>query len=91
MSVSFPLGGLSNREAEFRTQNVLVIGNNGRLRFASFIRSDQTLPHEILAEIFVHCLPDLSEDGPFRVAEPEEAPLVLCGICRLWRDVALST
>ncbi|KIK66079.1 hypothetical protein GYMLUDRAFT_158763, partial [Collybiopsis luxurians FD-317 M1] len=44
------------------------------------------LPTEILAEIFVQCLPS---DYPVR--DPSEAPLLLTRICRGWRRVALDT
>ncbi|KAJ7135113.1 hypothetical protein C8R46DRAFT_1139495 [Mycena filopes] len=44
-----------------------------------------TLPNELVSEIFVRV----------REAAPKvstlEAPLLLCGICRQWRDIALST
>ncbi|KAJ7685698.1 hypothetical protein DFH06DRAFT_1075279 [Mycena polygramma] len=80
------LGRLSNREIEFQTQNILAIGPSGRLRFAPFPRRDP-LPPEILAEIFIHCLPD--ED--FIIPALSIAPLILCVICRRWRDVALTT
>ncbi|KIK66067.1 hypothetical protein GYMLUDRAFT_158552, partial [Collybiopsis luxurians FD-317 M1] len=43
------------------------------------------LPAEILAEIFVHCLPDCA------VRDLSEAPLVLTRICRSWRRIALDT
>ncbi|KAJ7685693.1 hypothetical protein DFH06DRAFT_49024 [Mycena polygramma] len=44
------------------------------------------IPPEILAEIFMHCLPP-------RTSRPNvvRAPLLLCGICRRWRDIALFT
>ncbi|KAJ7194315.1 hypothetical protein GGX14DRAFT_378075, partial [Mycena pura] len=45
-----------------------------------------TLLSEILAHIFVYCLPH----GRIRPS-PRTAPLVLGQICRRWRDVALST
>ncbi|KAJ7940156.1 hypothetical protein B0H13DRAFT_1454893, partial [Mycena leptocephala] len=45
------------------------------------------LPPEILAEIFIHCLPTQE----FVTPDLTTAPLILCGICRRWREVALST
>ncbi|KAJ7864839.1 hypothetical protein B0H14DRAFT_2183035, partial [Mycena olivaceomarginata] len=48
------------------------------------------LPPELLAEIFFFCLP-FDEDGlPIR-ADPDEAPLNLCAVCRQWRSIALTT
>ncbi|KAJ7766730.1 hypothetical protein B0H16DRAFT_1412608 [Mycena metata] len=45
------------------------------------------LPAEILGEIFVHCLPEQEMVRP----DTKSAPLLLCNVCRRWRDVALST
>ncbi|KAJ7685645.1 hypothetical protein DFH06DRAFT_1029461 [Mycena polygramma] len=78
---------LSNREAEFGPQNILVVGKDGRLQFAPFIRHGPTVPTEILAEIFIHCLPG----DDFVVPDLATTPLILCGICRRWREVAIST
>ncbi|KAJ7759170.1 hypothetical protein B0H16DRAFT_1534664 [Mycena metata] len=44
-----------------------------------------TLPPEILAEIFLHCLP--KSPGP----DPQNAPYSLCRVCRQFRAVAVST
>ncbi|KAJ7766698.1 hypothetical protein B0H16DRAFT_1453742 [Mycena metata] len=43
-------------------------------------------PPEIIAEIFFHCLP-----FEFTIPDPTTAPLVLCGICHHYREIALST
>ncbi|KAJ7186741.1 hypothetical protein C8R46DRAFT_278936 [Mycena filopes] len=43
-----------------------------------------TLPFDILYQIFVLCLPENA------VPSSTEAPLLLAGICREWRDIALS-
>ncbi|KAJ7766697.1 hypothetical protein B0H16DRAFT_1453741 [Mycena metata] len=43
-------------------------------------------PPEIIAEIFFHCLP-----FEFTIPDPTTAPLVLCGICHQYREIALST
>ncbi|KAJ7685641.1 hypothetical protein DFH06DRAFT_48289 [Mycena polygramma] len=85
------LGPLSNREAEYeyQAQNILVVGNEGRLQAAPFIRHGPKVPTEILAEIFIHCLPDGRR--PFTTPDLADAPLILCGICRRWREVAIST
>ncbi|KAJ6561438.1 hypothetical protein DFH09DRAFT_864274, partial [Mycena vulgaris] len=55
-----------------------------------------TLPSEITAEIFLQCLPDtdvLGEDPVCEMAEELEsnAPVLLMGVCRAWRDIALAT
>ncbi|KAJ7728478.1 hypothetical protein B0H16DRAFT_1263867, partial [Mycena metata] len=46
------------------------------------------LPPEIVAEIFLNFLPNYPERPPLLGVL---SPLVLCGICRPWRQVALST
>ena len=43
------------------------------------------VPVEILQSIFLACLPK-----GFVEADPEGAPLLLCQICKYWRDVALA-
>ncbi|KII91813.1 hypothetical protein PLICRDRAFT_76753, partial [Plicaturopsis crispa FD-325 SS-3] len=43
------------------------------------------LPTELLVEVFVYCLPE--NDAPTRRC----APLLLMGVCKRWRSVALST
>ncbi|KAL0571041.1 hypothetical protein V5O48_010920 [Marasmius crinis-equi] len=45
------------------------------------------LPGELWGEIFVRCLPN----GSLPVRSLAEAPLLLTGICRTWREVALNT
>ncbi|RDB16411.1 hypothetical protein Hypma_002776 [Hypsizygus marmoreus] len=45
------------------------------------------LPPELLCEIFIHCLPPLQECP--RPA-PQIAPMLLCQICRYWRQVAVA-
>ncbi|KAJ7778292.1 hypothetical protein B0H16DRAFT_882954 [Mycena metata] len=58
------------------------------------------LPTEILAYIFTICLPPPPDPHPFRrfnvvntpsAFRPSEAPLLVAGVCRRWRNVALST
>ncbi|KAJ7036614.1 hypothetical protein C8F04DRAFT_1095119 [Mycena alexandri] len=52
----------------------------GHMRLAAPILA---LPPEILAEIFVHCLPGSPD--------PQDAPYLLCHVCRQFREVAVST
>ncbi|KAF8213993.1 hypothetical protein K438DRAFT_992767 [Mycena galopus ATCC 62051] len=47
-----------------------------------------TLPPEIAAEIFAHCLPAKRQSD---VVNPTEAPLLLTQVCGLWRNIAIST
>ncbi|KAJ6589361.1 hypothetical protein B0H19DRAFT_1248909 [Mycena capillaripes] len=48
----------------------------------------QTLPPEIIAEIFVNFLPNYPE---FPTHSGSLSPLILCRICRYWREIAIST
>jgi hypothetical protein len=50
--------------------------------------SIEVLPPELLAEIFVHCLPSRSwvPESP-RIYE---APMLLCQVCSYWRELAIS-
>ncbi|KAJ6490751.1 hypothetical protein C8R47DRAFT_458407 [Mycena vitilis] len=76
------------RQPEYQNQYTPV-KTEGRLRFAAVLRQ----PPEILAEIFLHCLPEAHEAmSPSGVPSPSlmAAPL-LCVICRRWRDVAVTT
>ncbi|KAF9454049.1 hypothetical protein P691DRAFT_657417 [Macrolepiota fuliginosa MF-IS2] len=56
------------------------------------------LPVEVFQEIFFRCLPEPSNDSTHPVSwhretlsSPENAPLLLCHVCRQWRDIALSS
>ncbi|KAJ6490735.1 hypothetical protein C8R47DRAFT_1123400 [Mycena vitilis] len=80
------LGPLSNREVELQGQGILAIDPSRQLCFTTFPRRDP-LPPEILAEIFMHCLPG----DEFVTPDLNTAPLLLCGVCRRWRDIALAT
>ncbi|KAF8187019.1 hypothetical protein K438DRAFT_1936688 [Mycena galopus ATCC 62051] len=55
------------------------------------------LPTEILAEIFMRCLPEHSHIlqsyvvDESRILCPSDAPLLVASVCRRWREVAIST
>ncbi|KAK7005946.1 hypothetical protein R3P38DRAFT_2647635 [Favolaschia claudopus] len=53
----------------------------------ALISHPRRLPPDILQEIFIACLPTTRN----AVMSAQEAPLLLCRICRQWRAVALST
>ncbi|KAJ7685721.1 hypothetical protein DFH06DRAFT_1289499 [Mycena polygramma] len=74
-------------QPEYQKQYTLV-KIEGRLRFAAVLRHTLGLPPEILAEIFLHCLPPAYES---MLPHFYSAPLVLCRVCRRWRDVATAT
>jgi hypothetical protein len=44
------------------------------------------IPYEVWEQIFIRCLP--SDD--FMTPSPATAPLLLCSVCKKWRDIALS-
>ncbi|KAJ7797324.1 hypothetical protein B0H14DRAFT_3157570 [Mycena olivaceomarginata] len=47
-----------------------------------------TLPPEMTSEIFIHCLPSKRY---MDVVNTNEAPLLLTHVCRVWRQIAIST
>ncbi|RDB14639.1 hypothetical protein Hypma_016516 [Hypsizygus marmoreus] len=47
----------------------------------------QSLPPEILGEIFIHCLPS---GYTYPHVNIRDAPMLLCQVCGYWREVALS-
>ncbi|KAJ7171954.1 hypothetical protein C8R46DRAFT_1257572 [Mycena filopes] len=81
---SFAVGPLSNRPPSYQNQYNLV-NEGGFLRLAAVSRRILALPPEILAEIFVHCLPQ----WPY--SDARDAPHSLCCVCCQFRAVALST
>ncbi|KAF9530167.1 hypothetical protein CPB83DRAFT_905452 [Crepidotus variabilis] len=48
----------------------------------------EDLPNEVIAEIFVGCLP---QSGSYHLADPKKAPLLLTRICSPWRSLAHET
>ncbi|KAJ7143103.1 hypothetical protein C8R43DRAFT_1130893 [Mycena crocata] len=81
------LGPLLNRPPRYQGQSTLTLDANGRLRFAAIGRRILALPPEITSEIFLLCLPN----DEFICPDIAAAPLLLCGICREWRRLALAT
>lgn len=60
--------------------------------------SPDCLPIEILQEVFFRCLPEGPNNGDYPIfwrkatlTHSKNAPLLLCSVCRWWRDVALSS
>ncbi|KAF7363836.1 hypothetical protein MSAN_01041600 [Mycena sanguinolenta] len=87
---SFALGPLSNRPPQYQNQYTLV-NENGWLRLAAVSRRILALPPEILAEIFIFCLPIDDESYLPMTPNVDDAPIVLCAVCRQWRHVAFTT
>ncbi|KAJ7757561.1 hypothetical protein B0H16DRAFT_1823897 [Mycena metata] len=68
-------------------QNQYNLANKGGyLRLTTVYRPILALPPEILAEIFVYCLPEYSGSP-----DPQDAPYLLCHVCRYFTEVAVST
>ncbi|KAJ7724943.1 hypothetical protein DFH07DRAFT_854467 [Mycena maculata] len=67
-----------------RKRAVLTEFVDAHLKLVSPIRR---LPADVMQEIFVACLPS----GQNSVMSEQDAPLLLCHICRAWRSLALST
>ncbi|KAJ7114154.1 hypothetical protein C8R43DRAFT_935280, partial [Mycena crocata] len=53
----------------------------------AFVSPVRKLPHDILGEIFVACLPT----DRYPILHQRDSPLLLSHICSDWRSVALST
>ncbi|KAJ6531255.1 hypothetical protein B0H19DRAFT_1190972 [Mycena capillaripes] len=81
---SFALGPLSSRPSQSPSHGTLV-NKNAASRWQA-----QAFPPELLAEIFIHCLPADDELLPISPT-PNTPPLVLCAVCLQWRDIALAT
>ncbi|KAF8351023.1 hypothetical protein F5887DRAFT_851114, partial [Amanita rubescens] len=49
------------------------------------------LPQDVLAEIFVQCLPKIEPWSSIKgLSTKDVAPLLLCRICSSWRKLVLS-
>ncbi|KAJ6502128.1 hypothetical protein C8R45DRAFT_1209748 [Mycena sanguinolenta] len=83
----FAVGPLSNRPPQYQNQYSLV-NRDGVLGLAAVSRRVLALPLETLAEIFLFCLQNTNGRV---IPNPKEAPLVLCAVCRQWRNIALNT
>ncbi|KAG2342534.1 hypothetical protein BDR05DRAFT_886105, partial [Suillus weaverae] len=64
-----------------RAVEARILENRARISPVRF------LPTEILQQIFKSCLPN----DRYVVPHILSAPLLLCQICRRWRDIALAT
>ncbi|KAJ7286479.1 hypothetical protein C8J57DRAFT_1287762 [Mycena rebaudengoi] len=78
---------LSNRHTEYQDQTCILQDSRGKLTFGPVNRLVLTLPSEIISEIFLHCLPP----AEFIDVDMSTAPLLLCRICRQWKQIALAT
>ncbi|KAG2153681.1 uncharacterized protein EDB93DRAFT_1134123 [Suillus bovinus] len=69
------------QQVKRRAVEIRILENKARISPARF------LPTEILQQIFKSCLPD----DRYVIPHILSAPLLLCQICRRWRDIALAT
>jgi hypothetical protein len=88
MMLPWAVGPLSNRAPEYQDQYTLV-NRDGRLRYSALSRRILALPPEVLGEIFFFCL--RFDKDLLVTPHLDDAPLVLCVVCRQWRSVVLST
>lgn len=62
-----------------------------RAKHSALLTPARTLPHEVLAEIFIHCLVPFRDLCTYETSPtPRGVPLYLGQICSRWRVVALS-
>ncbi|KAF9259828.1 hypothetical protein L218DRAFT_873721, partial [Marasmius fiardii PR-910] len=79
------LQDLDKRIAQLQAERELIqtfVDNH-----CAILSPSRRLPADIWSLIFVQCLPP----SEFAVSAITEAPLLLTGICRSWREIALST
>ncbi|KAJ7623504.1 hypothetical protein FB45DRAFT_1061406 [Roridomyces roridus] len=72
---------------DYQKQYSIVQREDGSLSFADLTRFALVLPPELTSLIFLFCLPEYEFNWP----DATTAPLVLLQVCRLWRQIALST
>ncbi|KAJ7637218.1 hypothetical protein B0H17DRAFT_1339592 [Mycena rosella] len=72
-------------------QKLLAKRDSVQLELDSLSYLILTLPPEITSEIFLYSLPTSYSDFERNVANPREAPMLLCYVCGTWREIALST
>ncbi|KAG2044629.1 hypothetical protein BDR03DRAFT_995811 [Suillus americanus] len=76
--------GVSYRQRQLVEEKANIVQSNASPR--QFSSSIWRLPTEILSEIFLYCLPVPDDVLP----SPIRAPVLLTGICRRWREVAVN-
>ncbi|TFK33498.1 hypothetical protein BDQ12DRAFT_715804 [Crucibulum laeve] len=81
------VGAISVSNAECRLERESLLKS-----IQGILSPIKALPHDMLAEIFLQCLPDgPSFDWENRSDVPENAPVLLTRICSSWRALALET
>jgi hypothetical protein len=76
--------GVSYRDRQLvEEQAEIVLSNNSQKKFSSSI---WRLPTEILAQIFLYCLPENGNLAP----APYLSPMLLTTVCRRWREIAVD-
>ncbi|KAG2350109.1 hypothetical protein BDR05DRAFT_1055628 [Suillus weaverae] len=76
--------GVSYRHRQLVEEKVKIVQSNNS--HGGFSSAFWRLPTEILAQIFLYCIP---EDGNWMPA-PYLAPMLLTTVCRRWREVAVD-
>lgn len=57
--------------------------------YTSLLSPMRLLPREVLGEVFFHVLEPIESGNPALIAQ--EAPLLLCYVCKWWKSVAYET
>ncbi|KAF9029349.1 hypothetical protein BDZ89DRAFT_950608, partial [Hymenopellis radicata] len=50
----------------------------------------RSIPNELLAKIFSHCIVKFHTDEDLDALDPRAAPWLLSGVCRHWRNLAIN-
>ncbi|KAG1771868.1 hypothetical protein EV702DRAFT_633086 [Suillus placidus] len=76
--------GVSYRRRQLVEENVKIVQSNNSYR--EFSSAFWRLPTEILAQIFLYCIPETEHWTP----APYLAPMLLTTVCQRWREVAVD-
>ncbi|KAG1776792.1 hypothetical protein EV702DRAFT_1279018 [Suillus placidus] len=76
--------GVSYRRRQLVEENVKIVQSNNSHR--EFSSAFWRLPTEILAQIFLYCIPETEHWTP----APYLAPMLLTTVCQRWREVAVD-
>ncbi|KAJ7462155.1 hypothetical protein FB451DRAFT_479969 [Mycena latifolia] len=72
-------------------QKLLAKRDSAQLELDSIVYPVLTLPPEITAKIFHDCLPTSYTDRERNGSNPQEAPILLSHVCRMWREITIGT
>ncbi|KAF8629914.1 hypothetical protein AX15_003192 [Amanita polypyramis BW_CC] len=76
-------------DARVHRRNLLLASKKSKAKRLALVFPIHRLPREILAEIFIKCLPDAKLETLW--TSKSFAPILLCNICSSWRELAVAT